>query len=139
MKVYLVQHGLAAVRTGDSERFLTDQGQADVRKITDFIRDQARFTVDTIYHSGKLRARQTAEILAEAIRPARQLRETTGLAPMDNPGIWAQRLSEMDDDCMLVGHMPHLPGLIGLLLTGDELKTPVSVCNGGVICLWRGR
>jgi len=36
---------------------------------------------------------------------------------------------------MLVGHLPHLQRLAGLLLSGDAEREVIRFRNGGVICL----
>ncbi|MCP4569854.1 MAG: phosphohistidine phosphatase SixA [FCB group bacterium] len=137
MKLYLVQHGEAAVRQGESERSLTEKGISNLLKMTAFMDIHAGFSVGAIYHSGILRARQTAEILAEHIKPPVKLQETDGLAPMAQPEIWAERLREMNEDTMLVGHMPHMSRLPSYLVTGNDEAGVVMIHNGGITCLSR--
>lgn len=137
MKLYLVQHGEAAVRQGESEKSLTEKGISKLLKMTAFMDIHAGFSVGAIYHSGILRARQTAEILAEHINPPVKLQETDGLAPMAQPEIWAERLHDMSEDIMLVGHMPHMSRLPSFLLTGNDETGVVQVHNGGITCLNR--
>jgi phosphohistidine phosphatase len=40
--------------------------------------------VSTIYHSGKLRAKQTAELFAQFLAPA-SVEEIEGLSPLETP------------------------------------------------------
>jgi phosphohistidine phosphatase len=93
--------------------------------------------VERIFHSGKLRARQTAEIIGEALRPSAGIMETDGLAPLDDPLIWVGRLSGMTEDSMLVGHLPHLQRLAALLLGGAAEKKVVAFTMGGIVALER--
>ncbi len=66
MLVYLVQHGQAKAKDIDPDRHLTEQGINDVEKISAFLKT-AKLTVDVIWHSGKARAAQTAEILETSV------------------------------------------------------------------------
>jgi phosphohistidine phosphatase len=135
MNLCLVQH--AKADADDPRRPLSDIGREELKRIVDFIGGQRITTVEIVYHSGKLRAEQTSKILAEAIQPPRGVEACEGLAPMDNPSIWADRLSEMHQDIMLVGHMPHMSRIASLLLTGDSSREVIQVRNAGIICLNR--
>jgi phosphohistidine phosphatase len=63
--------------------------------------------------------------------------QADNLAPMDDPGGWAGRVAEMNEEVMLVGHLPHLAKLAGLLLCGDKEKAPIDFKMGGIVCLKR--
>ena len=63
MRLYLVQHGAAKSEAEDPQRGLTDEGQRTVERMADFLA-ALRLPLDRIEHSEKMRARQTAEILA---------------------------------------------------------------------------
>ena len=60
-----------------------------------------------------------------------------GLSPLDNPDIWAARLIDIQDDAILVGHLPHLARLASLLLCGNSEKNIVAFRMAGVVCLKR--
>ena len=90
-----------------------------------------------IFHSPKVRAKQTAGVLSEHLKPSKGISEVDGLAPLDEPDIWAQRLKDVPDDIMLVGHLPHLDRLASLLLCGDKEKHAISFKMAGVVCLKR--
>jgi phosphohistidine phosphatase len=135
MNVYLVQHAKAMSETEDPDRPLSEAGRAELTRIVAFLAKQPGFEVARIWNSGKTRAAQTAEILADELHPPLGVRTAEGLNPSDDPAIWAARLSEMSYDVMLVGHMPHLRRLAGRLLTGESDQTPVKFENAGVVCL----
>ena len=82
MRIYLVQHGESKSEEEDPQRRLTDKGIGEVQKIADFLRP-LKFAVDTVWHSGKARAQQTGELLADAIRVRDRLLEREGLGPKD--------------------------------------------------------
>ncbi len=135
MFLYLVQHAEAKREEEDTARGLTEKGIQDIRKVSATVAN-LNITVSQIFHSGKTRALQTAEVLAEYLKPEKGLVETNGLAPLDEPEILAGRISEMDDDTVLVGHLPHLGRLASLLLCGDKEKNVIDFKMGGV-CLKR--
>lgn len=131
MFLYLVQHGKALSKEEDPERPLSDEGVADVEKVASFL---GGMRLERIFHSGKLRARQTAEIFGKHTGSAVSSEE--GLSPLDEPSVWADRLKEADGDTMLVGHLPHMGRLASLLLCGDSEAQAVDFSMGGVLCLW---
>ncbi len=135
MRVYLVQHGEAVPKAEDPQRPLTEKGAATVRRIGDFLYRCTRLVVPEIVHSGKLRAAETAEILARCLNAA--YNSAPGLAPNDDPHVWQGRLQEREKDVMLVGHLPHLDRLASLLLAGDAERSFVVFRNAGVLCLLR--
>ena len=65
MRLYLVQHGEALSKDVDPERALSDAGRADAERLARFLAPR-RLTLSRVLQSGKLRAQQTAEILAGA-------------------------------------------------------------------------
>ena len=87
-----------------------------------------------IWHSGKLRARQTAEAYWRACNPLAQFTAERGLLPGDPPAWIADRLLAEEGEVMVVGHMPHLPRLLRLLLAGRSGRAGgrVPAERGGV-------
>ena len=138
MYLYLVQHAEAKSKQEDPERPLSEQGYANIRKVAAFVAQNAALQVGQIIHSGKTRARQTAEVLAEALSPAQGMGTSSDLAPLAEPSIWAGQLANVQSATMLVGHLPHLSKLATLLVCQDENKTVVKFQNAGVVCLQRG-
>jgi len=134
MLLYLVQHAEAKGEQEDPARGLTDRGSADIKKVAAFIAGMD-IRVKKIYHSGKTRAAQTAQILADFIRSEEVTGPVDGLAPMDDPGKWSAMLNASKDNVMLVGHLPHLGRLSSLLLCGDSEKNLIDFRMGGVVCL----
>jgi phosphohistidine phosphatase len=134
MHVYLVQHGKAKSAEEDPNRGLTDEGRDEVTRIAEFLREM-RITISLINHSGKLRAEETAHVLASSIRCTTGPCHTEGLNPSDDPAAAADFLNVYTDDVLIVGHLPHLERLTSLLLTGTLDCRPVQFRNGGVVCL----
>ncbi|HWT81982.1 MAG TPA: phosphohistidine phosphatase SixA [Candidatus Methylomirabilis sp.] len=134
MPVYLVQHGEAKPETEDPSRPLTDCGREGVQRVA---RHAAalKLPVSEIRHSGKLRARQTAEILAAALAPGRGVRQMDSLAPGDDPAKARVVVESAVEPLMLVGHLPHLSRLASMLLVGDPERHIIQFRNGGIVCL----
>ena len=82
-------------------------------------------TVNRICHSGKLRARETAELLADGLG-IDDLVQLEGMTPMDDVGAFVGRIT--DPDVMYVGHLPHLDRLASVLVAGGRpLRHPQGV------------
>ena len=136
MFLYLVQHAEAKKEEEDPSRPLSEGGIQDITKVALYV-SQLNIPISKIFHSTKLRARQTGEILFENLRPMKGISETDGLAPLDAANIWAERLKDITDDIFLVGHMPHLGRLASLLLFGNADNNIISFKMAGVVCLKR--
>lgn len=136
MEVYLVQHGEAMPKSADRARPLSDQGRREVGQVA-FFAAQMGLTVDQIRHSGKTRAEQTAAILGESLSPPGGVVTVPGLAPLDDVKPMADALGSESQPVMLVGHLPFMARLTGLLLTGDADNQVVRFRMGGIVCLAR--
>jgi phosphohistidine phosphatase len=134
-RLYLVQHGQAKAESEDPERPLTDQGVDEVTRVASHCVERPAVRPTRVLHSGKTRARQTAEIWAGLL--GINTEATDALAPNDDPAIWAERVDAEAKDLMLVGHLPHLARLTGLLLTGAAERTVVAFQPGGLVTLER--
>ena len=134
MFLYLVQHGKAKNEEEDPARPLSDSGIVEVKKIASFI-SGLEITVEEVFHSSKLRAKQTAEILADSLTITKGVSEADSLAPLDDPVLWAEKLKSKTYSIMLVGHLPHLARLSSILLIGDKEKSIIAFKMGGVVCL----
>ncbi len=135
MNVYLMQHGEAAAEADDPARPLTATGRAVVTRVV--TRAQAAgVQVDQCLHSGKLRAEQTAQVLAAAVcKAAAQHRD--GLAPNDSvapTAAWLRGLPE-NMSVAVVGHLPFLDRLASALVVDDEDARVISFQMGGLVKL----
>ena len=136
MQIYLVQHGESKPEEIDPERRLTEGGARAVQRVADFLRTSGSLEVDTIWHSGKPRAQQTAELLELATRAgAEAVMQDDGLAPKDAVEPIQRELEQGNSSVMIVGHLPFLGRLAALLLTGDANDDIVAFQFGCVVCL----
>jgi len=136
MKLYLVQHAEAKKKEEDPSRPITEKGKMDAEKVAKYV-SKLRLDITQIFHSGKLRAKQTAEIFFEHLKPEDGISEIEGINPLDPPEIAAKKLEEMDKDVMLVGHLPHLSKLVSTLVIQDKNREIIKFRNAGVVCLER--
>ena len=134
MKLYLMQHGRPVAKEEDPDRPLSDQGKKDVEKMADFLNKHG-VRVEEAIHSGKTRARQTAEIMISRLNPGLALVQRDGLSPLDDVKEIAYRIKEAKKDLLIAGHLPHLGKLASLLVAGSESVPLVSFQQGGVVCL----
>jgi phosphohistidine phosphatase len=137
MALYLVQHSESKSKDEDPQRPLTDEGLKNANKVASYAKEHIHIKVSAIFHSGKLRAEQTSEVFAMYLEPEKGFKEIDGLEPMANPNIWAERLAKINDNIMLVGHLPHLGKLAGILLNSDENMNPIIFRNAGIVKLSR--
>ena len=136
MNLYLVQHGKAVAKEVDPDRSLTEQGRAEVERVAAFI-EPLSLSVGCLWHSGKTRAAQTAEILAEVVKADKGVLQRDGLAPNDDVANLADELNAANQDIMIVGHLPFLSKLASLLISGSESTNVVAFKNGGVVSIRR--
>ena len=139
MLIYLIQHADALSEEENPARPLSEAGMRDISKVAAYL-SRVNVRVNQILYSKKLRARQTAEVIAKnlTLNSYKELNESDGLLPLDGPSAWDDRLKYLTDDLMLVGHMPHLGKLAGLLLCGDADRNIISFQTACVVCLERG-
>lgn len=135
MEVYLVQHGEAKPESEDPEKPLTDKGKAQVELVARNI-SKLGIRVSEIFHSGKLRAKQTAELFAQYV-PAGSVMQQDGLGPLDDPETAKRLISETKEPIVIVGHLPHLSRLVSLLVLGNSEQEVVRFRMGGIVCLSR--
>ena len=97
-----------------------------------------------IWHSGKLRAKQTAEAFWRRCNPLSTFAAARGLQPTD-PTTWivdavtaeglATKSRKAGKDIMLVGHFPHLPQLLGHLISGRADSMSATFPMNGMVAL----
>lgn len=136
MRLYLVQHAAAKPKEDDPDRPLSAQGRVDIDRMATFLA-RNDVALESIRHSGKTRAAQTADVLSDRLQPVAGVSAVEGLKPLDDPMPWAERLKGEQDNLMLVGHLPFVARLAALLVAGDPNVEVVRFQPGGVLCLER--
>ena len=64
----------------DPERGLTESGMKNARRMGEFLSFMGT-ELDTVIHSTKKRAAETAQAITESLKPKKGIREENGLAP----------------------------------------------------------
>lgn len=135
MRVYIVRHGQAGPAASDSARTLTPEGRAEVTKLGEFAAREG-IRVSAIWHSPKVRARETAQLLAETGQLGGALEQRSGLRPEDDPGTIIAELEAANGDVSIVGHMPHVATLVSTLVA-DTGSPPIRFDTATMVCLER--
>ena len=136
MELYLVRHAESKNKEEDPKRGLTDLGFVNVRKTARFVK-KLDISVETIFHSDKLRAKQTANELAVGIKSVAGLKQRDGIAPMDDISSMKDEIQGGDKNLMIVGHLPYMAKLASALLCGNENQNAVSFQNSCIVKLIR--
>ena len=134
MNLYLVQHGQAVTKEVDPGRPLSPQGEQDVEHMAGFL-DKSGISMHRILHSGKMRAHQTAEILADKLLLKGEIEAIAGINPNDSVEDFAGKLHKLKHDTMLVGHLPFMARLVAYLTSGNADHEIVDYRPGSIVCL----
>lgn len=134
MDLYVVRHGEALAGTDDASRKLSDRGRVEVEGVA-AAASRRGAAIRQIRHSGRERARETAEIIASVLEPPAGLIAIPGIHPDDPVEPLALSLFGERESLMLVGHLPFVARLVGLLTSGNVDRQPVSFPTATVACL----
>jgi phosphohistidine phosphatase len=150
MNLYVLRHGIA-VDPGspefpnDADRPLTPKGERKLQQIAEAML-ALEISFDLILSSPYVRARQTAELVAEAFGARRKLEFSDTLTPAGSPKKLIELLNGLrppPENVLLSGHEPYLSGLISLLLSGAPGLSVVmkkgGLCKLGIEQLKPGR
>lgn len=132
MKLYVMRHGEYAAH--DIKNSLTEKGKEAIRHLAQFLKSN-HIQVARIFHSEKLRAKETAEILAPSLTGHQGGEEKQGLNPLDDIHALLPELSTWEEDTVLVGHLPFVERLIGQLLTQHDNYSLINFLPGTLVCL----
>jgi phosphohistidine phosphatase len=141
MWLSLLRHGIAVKRGNpghedDSDRPLTGKGERRTQRIAEGMLAADR-RYDLILSSPYLRAKQTAEIVAQVLKTPDGVHLADTLTPAGHPRQLLEALHTdygKRQDILLVGHEPYLSRLISVLLTGNP-NLPVVMKKGGLCTL----
>lgn len=111
MNLLLIHHAEAVSPAVDPQRPLTEAGQTHAARMAELARDRGA-RPSAIWHSGKLRGRQTGHAFLSICAPFADFKMVRGLAPDDPPSIIHAAIQRESKDLALVGHWPSLPALL---------------------------
>src|SRR3954470_21332461 len=103
LRVYLAHHGDAVGPEVDPRRPLSGAGRAAVDRVAALAAAKGA-RPEIVWHSGKLRARQTAEAFWRACNALAEFSATRDLQPDDSPAWMRERLRGESRDVLIAGH-----------------------------------
>ncbi len=134
MRLWIVQHGDALTKNVDPDRPLSEKGRSDIERLALHLVG-CGVHVERVVHSGKIRAQQTADILAAALGARERVEAVKNLDPLDPPGPFAAECAFAAGDFLVVGHMPFVSKLVSLLEAACEEATLLGFVPGTAACL----
>jgi phosphohistidine phosphatase len=130
MEIYILRHGIAEEAHGgmrDADRALTGEGRTKLQPV---VRRARAMDVQppVILTSPYRRARETAEVAADALRNGSKLVESGALTPESSPeAVWDEiRVHKSDAQIMIVGHEPLLSSVYAYLLGAASVQIDVK-------------
>ncbi len=139
MRLIIVRHGIAIDRTDpksppEADRFLTEKGISRTRQVAQGLK--AMGIAPTVFLSSPwLRARQTADIVAEALDfPKKDITDTVNLLWDANPAHLFRELAALNaEEVACFGHAPNVDDLMAFALGGGRHFTEMK--KAGAACL----
>jgi phosphohistidine phosphatase len=131
--LYILQHGEAVTKEIQPERPLSEQGIRDIRILAMHMQNMG-VQLGNVFHSGKLRAQQSAGLITETVSPGIKPVQAEGLNANDDPTVILEDIEQMDANILIVSHMPFVSRLCSTLLTGTTDAEFASI-PGTLFCL----
>ena len=130
MHLFLIHHGDAVGPDVDPQRPLSSRGRLAVERLA--VQAAAKGAKPAVvWHSGKLRAKETAQAFWRACNALATFAATRDLQPNDPPDWMRDRLRGETQDLALAGHFPHIDRLLQLLTRGAAARFPLH----GIVAL----
>jgi phosphohistidine phosphatase len=144
MELYILRHAIAEATPnppsgGDSRRRLTAEGADKMRRAAKGMK-ALDLTFDLIISSPYPRAKETAEIVAEALRAGKHVEVSALLEPEGNSKEFIGELKRKHGEkkqVLIVGHEPALSRLISVLTSGHA-RTSIELKKGALCKLTAG-
>lgn len=138
MELFILRHAVAEDRTEhpmvkDSERPLTSKGEKKLKGVIKGMKVLG-LSFDVIISSPYVRAKRTAEIVAEEFQLMKRLEFSEQLMPDGNPKLlldYFKARHAKGKQALFVGHEPYLSRLISLLVSGDT-STGIDLKKAGL-------
>ncbi len=138
MELYILRHAIAETAPnppsgGDSKRRLTAEGADKMRRAAKGMQ-ALDLKFDLIISSPYLRAKETAEIVADILREGKRVEVSALLEPEGNSKEFIEELKRKHGDkeqVLVVGHEPGLSRLISVLTSGNA-RTSIELKKGAL-------
>ena len=132
-RLYVLQHGNALSKNEDAERPLSGDGRHDIEQVAGYLSKNS-VQIQHIFHSGKLRAQQTAEIISEKVTTEVTPEKISSINPNDDPAQFIESIAGEENGVLIASHMPFVSNLCSVLLTGAS-GAQFGFTPGSVACL----
>ena len=135
LKLYVLRHGQAGAHIDDSSkdavRPLTADGRKEIGEIANSLK-RLDVSFELIASSPLKRALETAKIVADKLK-TKNLEQWDELKATGDSGALFTRLSRLKGKMriLLVGHEPHLSGIIGEIVSGKS-NVHIVLKKGGM-------
>lgn len=136
IRLVLVHHGEAVPEEIDPLRPLTPAGRADIESLGQFLATSG-VEVPRIIHSGKLRAADSAQILADKLGGNVPVEAMERISPKDTPVWLTEEVAQWTEGALIVSHTPFLSRFVSRLLFGVEQPYVLQFTPGTTACLAR--
>jgi phosphohistidine phosphatase len=140
MRLYIVRHAIAEPHgtpgIQDDDRPLTEEGIKKMRQAAEGLR-RLDYIPELILSSPLIRARQTADILLEALGKGIELKILPALAPSGTRQDLYQSIVSNEkkrNSLMLVGHQPSLGEIAGEIIGGSP-ECYIELKKGGACAI----
>ena len=135
--IYLMRHGESSKDSGSLESTLTDKGIEQVSQMGEKLKENG-IKVERVYHSGLMRAEETASIVREIAFPhipELDLATEKGIAPQADPDLWKKKWEDktfINKPSIFISHLPFLPKLVDVLLKDID---DYSFSHSSIMCI----
>ena len=135
--IYLMRHGESSKDSGSIESTLTDKGIEQVSQMGEKLKENG-IKVERVYHSGLMRAEETASIVREIAFPhisEFDLATEKGIAPQADPELWKKKWEDktfINVPSIFISHLPFLPKLVDVLLKDID---DYSFSHSSIMCI----
>jgi len=136
MRLILIRHGDAAMAANDDTRTLNEEGRTQAVVLGTWL-GKLGFDSPALWHSNKVRTRETAGIIIEKAGWSTTPVETQGLRPSSPVEEAALQIEAEDSDLAIVGHMPFMSGLASYLVSGPGASSQWDFATCGTLILER--
>lgn len=136
MYLYLMRHGQAANKSVDPEQGLSAEGADAIEHLAGQLAEKD-IHIQQAWHSGKKRARQTAEIITRICAPNVSPKLHNHIKPNDDPYVVLAELDDWSGDTLIASHLPYVPSLLALLTGNTGDTRAIDFHPGTIVCLKR--
>jgi len=137
MRLYIARHAHAEPSADDEIRPLSAKGRKQMERLRKGFAQSAFLRPEVVWHSGLVRAEETARELIEGLDLKVPLIQKGGLTPYDNPHLIVESINQSRQSTLIVGHNPNLSELARLLIDPQLGQDPIAFLKGSILCLSR--